>query len=149
SGLVTGATYTDANAALPAILIVAIAALLVAALVFSTAFFKTFRLTAISLGMLVVLGAVAIIGFPAAMQQFQVNPSQQSLEAEYINRHLEATRTAYGIDDVEVIPYTPSTEGESGALRQDAVTAASVRLLDPNLVSDTFRQLQQTRSYYA
>ena len=149
SGLVTGATYTDANAALPAILIVSIAALLVAVLVFSTAFVKTFRLTAISLGMLVVLGAVAIIGFPAAMQQFQVNPSEQSLESEYIDRHLEATRSAYGIDDVEVIPYTPSTEGESGALRQDAVTAASVRLLDPNLVSDTFRQLQQTRSYYA
>lgn len=149
SGLVTGATYTDVNAALPAMLIVSIAALLVAALVLSTAFFPTFRLTAIALAMLLVLGGVAIIGFPAAMQQFQVNPSQQSLEADYINRHLEATRTAYGIDDVEVTPYTPSTEGESGALRKDAVTAASVRLLDPNLVSDTFRQLQQTRSYYA
>lgn len=149
SGLVTGATYTDVNAALPAMLIVSIAALIVAALVFSTAFFKTFRLTAISLGMLLVLGGVAVVGFPAAMQQFQVNPSQQSLESEFINRHLEATRTAYGIDDVDVIPYTPSTQGESGALRKDAVTAASVRLLDPNLVSDTFRQLQQTRSYYA
>ena len=149
SGLVTGATYTDVNAALPAMLIVSIAALLVAALVFSTAYFKTFRLTAISLGMLLVLGGVAVVGFPAAMQQFQVNPSQQSLESEYIQRHLEATRDAYGIDDVDVIPYTPSTQGEPGALRQDAATAASVRLLDPNLVSDTFRQLQQSRSYYA
>src|SRR5699024_9371476 len=58
SGLVTGAIYTDVNAALPAMLIVSIAALIVAALVFSTAFFKTFRLTAISLGMLLVLGGV-------------------------------------------------------------------------------------------
>ncbi|WP_029088879.1 UPF0182 family protein [Brevibacterium album] len=149
TGLVTGATYADVHAALPAILIVAVAAAIVAALVFSTAYFRTFRLTAISLGMLVVLGGVAVLGFPAAVQQFQVNPSQQSLEADYINRHLEATRDAYGIDDVEVIPYTPNTDGEAGALRQDAVTAASVRLLDPSLVSDTFRQLQQSRSYYA
>jgi uncharacterized membrane protein (UPF0182 family) len=149
SGLVTGATYADVHAALPAILIVAVAAALVAALVFSTAYFRTFRLTAISVGMLVVLGGVAVLGFPAAVQQFQVNPSQQSLEADYINRHLEATRDAYDIDDVDVIPYNPQTEGEAGALRRDAVTAASVRLLDPNLVSDTFRQLQQSRSYYA
>src|SRR5699024_11495865 len=89
------------------------------------------------------------IAYPAMIQQFQVNPSQQSLESDYIQNNIDATRDAFDFDDIEVTPYEPSTSGEKGALRKDAETAASIRLLDPNLVSDTFRQLQQVRPYYS
>ena len=39
-------------------------------------------------------------------------------------------------------------EAEAGALRKDAETTANIRLLDPNLVSDAFAQLEQFRQYY-
>lgn len=148
AGIVTGATYTGDNITLPAMLIVAIATVAVAALFAANAFANVWKLSIVSVIVLIVLGGIAIIGLPATVQQFQVQPSEQSLENEYIQRNIDATRHAYGISEVEVIPYTPTVEGEPGALRADAETAASVRLLDPNLVSDTFRQLQQQRPFY-
>ena len=149
SGLIPGATYTAANVTLPAMLIVSLAAVVVAAVLAANAFRKVWRLSVVAVVMLFVLGAVSVIALPAAVQQFQVQPSEQNLENEYIQRNIDATRKAYGIDDVDVIPYTPKTDAQSGALRADAQTAASIRLLDPNLVSDTFRQLQQQRSFYS
>ncbi|WP_313420498.1 UPF0182 family membrane protein [Brevibacterium casei] len=148
-GIVPGVTYVDDRAALPAMAIVAIAAVLVALLFVYTAWKGNWRISIIATLTLLVLGGVSIIAYPALVQQFQVNPSQQSLESEYIQRNIDATREAFDCDDIEVTPYEPSTSGEKGALREDAETAASIRLLDPNLVSDTFRQLQQVRPYYS
>ncbi len=148
-GIVPGATYVDDRAALPAMAIVAIAAVLVALLFVYTAWKGNWRISIIATLTLLVLGGVSIIAYPALLQQFQVNPSQQSLESEYIQRNIDATREAFDFNDIEVTPYEPSTSGEAGALRADAETAASIRLLDPNLVSDTFRQLQQVRPYYS
>lgn len=149
SGLMAGASYTAVNITIPALLIIAIAAVVVAVLLAANAFRDMWKLSVVSVVMLLVLGAVSIIGLPAAVQQFMVQPSEQSLEKDYLQRNIDATRDAYGIADVEVQQYKPSTEGERGALRADADTAASIRLLDPNLVSDTFRQLQQQRSFYS
>ena len=44
---------------------------------------------------------------------------------------------------------TPQTTATSGQLRNDAETIPGIRLLDPSRVSDTFRQLEQIRQYYA
>src|SRR5690625_1721297 len=148
-GIVPGVTYVDDHAALPAMAIVAIAAVLVALLFVYTAWTGNWRISIIATLTLIVLGGVSIIAYPAMIQQFQVNPSQQSLESDYIQNNIDATRDAFDFDDIEVTPYEPSTSSEKGALRKDAETAASIRLLDPNLVSDTFRQLQQVRPYYS
>ncbi|SMX80267.1 UPF0182 family protein [Brevibacterium antiquum] len=148
-GIVPGVTYTDDRAALPAMAIVAIAAVLVAFLFVYTAWKGNWRISLIATATLIVLGGISIIAYPAMVQQFQVSPSQQSLESEYIQHNIDATRDAFDFNDIDVTPYEPSTSGEKGALRADAETAASIRLLDPNLVSDTFRQLQQVRPYYS
>ena len=148
-GIVPGVTYVDDHAALPAMAIVAIAAVLVALLFVYTAWKGNWRISIIATLTLIVLGGVSIIAYPALLQQFQVNPSQQSKESDYIQHNIDATRDAFDFDDIEVTPYEPSTSGKKGDLRKDAETAASIRLLDPNLVSDTFRQLQQVRPYYS
>ncbi len=148
-GIVPGVTYVDDRAALPAMAIVAIAAVIVALLFVYTAWKGNWRISLIATATLIVLGGVSIVAYPAMVQQFQVNPSQQSLESEYIQRNIDATREAFDFSDIDVTAYDPSTSGERGALREDAETAASIRLLDPNLVSDTFRQLQQVRPYYS
>ena len=46
-------------------------------------------------------------------------------------------------------PYNAQTTATSGQLRDDAETIPGIRLLDPSRVSDTFRQLEQIRQYYA
>ena len=86
--------------------------------------------------------------FPWAVQTFQVVPNERTLESPYIDRNLSATRAAYGIDDVLKVEYNATTDATPGALREDAETTASIRIIDPALVSSSFRQLEQFRQYY-
>ena len=44
--------------------------------------------------------------------------------------------------------YQATTEGEAGALADSAESTAQIRLLDPQIVSPTFKQLQQSKQYY-
>lgn len=147
-GLVSGATYTDVNAVIPTKAILAIAAGVVAILFVVAAVIGRWRLPLIGTAMLVVVAVVAGGIYPWVVQSFQVKPSEASLEQQYIQRNIDMTRQAYGLNDVEVIPYDAKTDATQGALRQDATTTANIRLLDPNLVSKTFEQLQQYRPYY-
>jgi uncharacterized membrane protein (UPF0182 family) len=143
-----GASYADVHAVIPAKGILTVVAIFVAALFIVTAFRGDWRLPAIGVGLMVV-SAIAIGGiYPAVVQRFQVNPNAQELEAEYIQRNIDATLTAFDIDGVEKEQYDATTEAEEGALRADADTAASIRLLDPQIVSPSFRQLQQNKQYY-
>ena len=147
-GRFTGAGYTGVNAVIPARGILAGIALITALLFIATAFSGSWRLPAIGVGLLVV-SAIAVGGiFPAVVQQFQVRPSEQVEETPYIQRNIEATRAAFGLQDVEEISYAAEREAERGALREDAQTAASIRILDPAVVPPAFRQLQQGRQYY-
>ncbi|EYR65213.1 membrane protein [Actinotalea ferrariae CF5-4] len=145
---VQGAFFSDVNAVMPSRLILAGVAVLVAALFVVAAFQGSWRLPAIGVGVMVV-AAVAIGGvYPSVVQRFQVAPNEQEAEAEYIQRNIDATRAAFDIDDIQVEPYNAVLEGEEGALRADADTTASIRLLDPSVVSNSFRQLQQNKQYY-
>ncbi|WP_402464123.1 UPF0182 family membrane protein [Isoptericola aurantiacus] len=143
-----GASYTDVHAVIPSKEILTGVAVLVAILFVVAAFRDTWRLPAIGVGLMVV-SAIAIGGiYPAVVQRFQVDPNAQSLEAPYIQRNIDATLSAFDIDDIESQQYDAVTEAEAGQLRDDADTTASVRLLDPQVVSPSFRQLQQNKQYY-
>jgi uncharacterized membrane protein (UPF0182 family) len=96
-----------------------------------------------------VIASVLIAGvYPAAIQQFQVKPSESTKEAPYIQKNIDATRLAYGIDQVEIKDYQATVETSAGQLANDAATIANIRLMDPNVLSATFRQLQQIKPYY-
>src|SRR5690606_35768310 len=70
--------------------------------------------------------------------------------APYVEKNLKATRDAYGIDGTQVTEYPGTSQTEDKSKLRDAVTdAASIRIMDPNIVSPTFQQLQQIRNYYA
>lgn len=143
-----GALYTDVTAVIPTKAILAIAALIVAALFIVAAVVGKWRLPVIGTAMLLITGILAGGVYPWVIQRFEVTPSEQSKEREYIQRNIDLTRLAYGLEDTEVTTYDATSEAEAGALREDAETTANIRLLDPNLVSDTFSQLQQFRQYY-
>ncbi len=143
-----GATFTDVNAVIPARAILAVAALVVAAAFVVAAVRGNWRLPAIGLGLMVVAAIVVGGIYPAIVQRFQVQPNQQDAEREYIQRNIDATLTAYDLDDVQVTDYNATVTAEPGALRADAETTASIRLLDPQIVSPSFKQLQQIRGFY-
>ncbi|WP_345673846.1 UPF0182 family protein [Yinghuangia aomiensis] len=143
----TGLRYTDANAVLPAKTILFIVALICAVLFFVNVFRRTWSLPVIGFG-LMVLSALLIGGlYPFIVERFQVKPNQQAKEAKYIEYNIKATRDAYGIADVQAEGYQGATDLKPG-LKDEAASAASIRLLDPNIVGPTFQQLQQLRQYY-
>ncbi|WP_432095083.1 UPF0182 family membrane protein [Streptomyces sp. bgisy100] len=145
----TGLRYVDANAYLPAKTILFCIAVICALLFFATLWRRTWQLPVIGFG-LMVLSAILIGGlYPAIVQKFQVQPNEQAKEAQYIQKNIDATRKAYDIDDSQVSDYSgKSTQTDDRKLRSDAESTASMRLLDPNIVSPTYQQLQQVRGYY-
>ena len=148
SGLYTGATYSDVNAAIPAAQILTAIAFVVAALFIVVAIVARWRLAVLGTGLMLVCAILLGGVWPGLVQTFQVVPNERTLEAEYINRNIEATKTAYGLDNVQQIQYNAKTTATAGALKADAQTAAQIRIIDPNLVSASFRQLEQYRQYY-
>ena len=147
--LITGMTFTDVNALLPAKAILAAIALVCALLFFANIFRRSWLLPTAGTALLVI-SSVLIAGiYPAAIQQFTVKPSESSKEAPFIQRNIDSTRAAYGIDGVIMQDYDATLTTNAGQLADDAATIANIRLMDPNVLSSTFRQLQQIKPYYA
>ena len=148
SRLITGLTYTDVNATLPAKAILSAIAVVCAILFFANIIRRSWLLPAAGTALLVV-SSVLIAGiYPGAIQQFQVKPSESSKEAPYIQRNIDATRAAYDLDVVVMQDYNATLSTSAGQLAKDAATIANIRLMDPNVLSATFRQLQQIKPYY-
>jgi uncharacterized membrane protein (UPF0182 family) len=147
--LITGLTYTDVNATLPAKAILSAIAVVCALLFFANIIRRSWLLPAAGSALLVV-SSVLIAGiYPGAIQQFQVKPSESSKEAPYIQRNIDATRAAYDLNGVVMQDYNATLSTSAGQLAKDAATIANIRLMDPNVLSATFRQLQQIKPYYS
>jgi uncharacterized protein len=147
--LFTGANYTDANAIIPGLQILALISAVVALAFVVTAIIGRWRISIIATALMVVSSLVVSGLYPWIVQTFQVVPNERTLESQFLQRNIDATRLAFDLDDVEVVEYDAKVVAEPGALRNDAATTASIRILDPALVSDAFRQLEQYRQYYS
>ena len=143
-----GAGFAEANATIPSRAILAGIALLVAVLFLVTAIVGRWRPAIVGTALFVVSSLLIAQAYPFVVQRFQVDPSARTLEAPFIDRNIDATRDAYGVNDLVEIPYDAVTETNEGALRQDAETTANIRIIDPALVTDSFAQLEQFRQYY-
>ncbi|WP_434741601.1 UPF0182 family membrane protein [Micromonospora sp. SH-82] len=145
-----GAGYADVNALLPAKEILAYISVVVAIaiIVFSNAVMRNLVWPGISLALLGV-SAVAIGGiYPWAVQTFEVRPSEKDKEAPYIQRSIEATRASFGLADTQPVRYAANNLTPPESLSTDTNVVQNIRLLDPQLVSETYTQRQQVRQFY-
>ena len=144
-GFVQGATYSVVNAQLPAVVLLALVAVLVAGLFLSTLKTDSWRLPLVASGLWVVVALLGGVIYPSLVQRLVVNPNQKDREAIYIERNIVATRQALGIGAV-------SEQSVSfGTLTSSAVTAdieplQNVRLLNPGVLVDRFRTDQGLKS---
>ncbi|HYV98616.1 MAG TPA: UPF0182 family protein [Gemmatimonadaceae bacterium] len=149
TGPFVGASYADVHAMLPAIRVSAVAGLVAAALVLAGAFrnaFPRYALYAIAGYM-----AIGIVGrgvFPALVQRLSVVPNELARETPYLQRHLEATRAAWGLDSVTTRDLAGDAQLSMADIRNNAPTIENVRLWERDLVQQTFGQLQEIRTYY-
>ena len=148
-GLVTGMTYTRDHAVLPSKNILMFIAVICAVLFFANILRRTWLLPGVGLA-LFAISAVLLGGvWPGLMQRFQVKPDEPDKEASYIGKNIQATRNAFGLEDTTVSEYNAQIKLSQAQLNTDAASLPGIRLADPQLLSDTFEQLQQVRGYYS
>ncbi len=146
----TGAGYTDINALLPAkeMLMYISIIVAIAILIFSNAVMRNLTGPAVALGLLLV-SAIAIGGiYPWGVQTFEVDPSRNTKEADYISRAIGQTRLGFGIDDAQKRDYTSGVTVPPASLATDQTVVPNIRQLDPAVVSEAYTQLAQVRSFY-
>ncbi|MDR3127922.1 MAG: UPF0182 family protein [Bifidobacteriaceae bacterium] len=144
----TGADFTAIHATLPSYYLAIGASLLVTICLISIVLRGKIKLPAIISAVSVVTVFLGFTVYPVIINNFVVNPNAQELENQYIQRSIQATKDAYGLNDVDIQPYNATTDAKPEALKKDAEAAAQIRLLDPQVVAPTFRQLQQNKQYY-
>ena len=148
-GVITGMTYTDDHAVLPAKNILLGISVICAVLFFVNVWRRTWLLPSVGLALLAVSAILLGLIWPGIVQQFQVKPSEADKEAPYIEKNIQATRTAYDVANVEVEKYDPATALGPGSATTVEEETSSVPLVDPQLVRDAFEQTQQVRAYYS
>ena len=147
-GQVTGASFTDVNAQLPALrLLIGIAIASAVALLVNIRF-KGWRLPIIAVGVWVAASILAGSVYPSLVQQFRVAPTEASAEEPFIARNIEATRRAYSLDEVETRPFPAAETLTAEDVLANRTTLENVRLWDPSVAGQTYRQLQIIRTYY-
>ncbi len=147
--LITGMAYTRDHSVLPAKNILMFIALICAVLFFANIIRRTWLLPGVAVA-LFAISAVLLGGvWPGLMQRFQVKPDEPDKEASYIAKNIQATRAAFDLEDTTVSNYAANTTLSQLQLNADSASLPGIRLVDPQLVSETFEQLQQVRGYYS
>ncbi len=148
-GAAFGAGYTDVHAQLPVTyVLMALAAITAVAIIISV--FQT-RLLFLPVGATVVWVVAGIAGgmiYPAAVQRFDVEPNELARERLYITRNIEATRTAYGLDNIEEQPYLARNSVTAEEIAANPGTIQSIRLWDHRPLLQTLDQIQTIRPLY-
>ncbi|MFZ9628202.1 MAG: UPF0182 family protein [Ilumatobacteraceae bacterium] len=141
-GAVRGITYAVDNAQLPAVLLLALIAVLTAVLYLSTLTTDRWRPAIVASALWAVVAIIGGVVYPAVVQSLIVKPNQRDKEAEYIAYNIEATRHALGIDKVEVRTVDFGTV-DRAAVAANVPALQDVRLVKPAAeMEDLFRNQQ-------
>ncbi len=150
-GVVDGALYTDVNAQLPAThLLIAISLGAVVLLVVNLRR-RGWIMPVIAVGLWAVVAIVMGGIYPAFVQRFQVEPNETTREAEYTQRNIDATRTAFGLipgEDLTEATFDYTIDLTAEELREHTDTVRNARVLDPLVVHPTFERFQAEREFY-
>ncbi len=150
-GVVDGALYTDVNAQLPAThLLIAISLGAVVLLVVNLRR-RGWIMPVIAVGLWAFVAIVMGGIYPAFVQRFQVEPNETTREAEYTQRNIDATRTAFGLipgEDLTEATFDYTIDLTAEELREHTDTVRNARVLDPLVVHPTFERFQAEREFY-
>lgn len=153
-GTVIGASYTDVHAQIPALWIMLVASVVCGILFLINIKYKGWKLPAVGLATIVLVGILAGQVYPFIMQQYVVGPQEMQREKEYIGYNIQATQDAYGIQnegvdpDIETTIFPVAFDLEAQDIANNALTIDNIRLWDPKLLLTVLQQRQALRQIY-
>lgn len=145
----TGAGYVETTVRLPGLyVLMALSFLTAAVLVWNIGRGRVLRLPLMLLATLLGVSILVHAVVPAFVQNAIVNPNEWGLQRQYIERHLVATRQAFGLDNVEERTFAATTNLTAADLQRNSPTLANVRIWDYQPLQRVFNSLQSFRQYY-
>lgn len=145
----TGAGYIETRVRLPGLHLLLLLSLYTAGtLVWNIRRGRVLRVPLIALAMLVLASVLVHAVIPASVQNTIVNPNEWGLQKPYIERHLTATRQAFGLDNVEERTFKAYTNLTLADLRRNSLTLSNVRIWDYQPLRMVFNSLQAFKQYY-
>ena len=145
----TGMGYTDNKAVLPAKEILAGIAVVCALLFLANIWRRTWLLPSVGVALFALSAIILGLIVPTVVQAIRVNPNVPDREGDYIKANIDATRSAYQLDQIDVRGVSSTPVLEDGRLQAlDGITGG-IPLVDPQIVSEIFEQQQQVRAYYS
>jgi uncharacterized membrane protein (UPF0182 family) len=147
-GVVTGASYTDVHVQSRALIVLLSIALLCAVIFFVNIRFKGWAFPAIAIGLLAVSSVLVGAIIPAAIQRFSVEPQELQREAPYIQRNIDATRRAFGLDRIDSTSPSVIPDVTQSEVSANTPTVSNIRLWDPQILKQNYDVLQRLRQYY-
>src|SRR5438445_247758 len=147
-GKITGASYTDIHAELPALRLLVVISIIGAILFLVNIRFRGWYLPIAGAGLWFLTSVVAAGVYPFVIQRFVVAPAQLQKETPYIQRNITATRAAYGIN-ITSQPYTDTGTITGEAIAREGTTLSNIRLWDPATLQTAYQTLQEIPPYYS
>jgi hypothetical protein len=147
-GVVTGASYTDVKAQLPALNLLIFISIVAAGLFIWNIWRRGWVLPIIAVGLWGFVSIVIGTIYPAGVQKFRVEPNEFQNEREYIERNIAATREAFNLDGIKSEPFDYQQNLDSTTVNQNAASIENARLWDPAVTQATYQSLQGLQTFY-
>jgi uncharacterized membrane protein (UPF0182 family) len=147
-GVVFGPGYTDVTTQVGMMKILMGATVFCGITILVFAFRRDWRVPAAGLG---VFFAVLIVGtgiYPSLVQKFKVVPNEITLEKPYLEKNIQYTNLAYGLDNIKYQQFPAEERLTREDLKRNELTVKNIRLWDHAPLLATYSQLQEIRTYY-
>lgn len=97
-----------------------------------------------------VMIAVGLLGTGAALlvQNFIVSPDEINKESKYLERNIEYTQYAYGLDNVNMKAFKATEDLTSEDIANNEETVSNIRINDYDPAKTFYNQTQSIRQYY-
>lgn len=143
-----GPGFTDVTARLPALRLLILVAVAGAVLFIVNIFRRGWTLAAVAVGSWIVVAIAAGAIYPAVIQRFSVTPNALTKETPYIEHNLKFTRSAWGLDNVEVRAFSATEKLTADDIEANSLTIDNLRLWDTSVLPRTYQNFQELRPYY-
>ncbi len=147
-GVIFGAGYTDVHAQWLAWRILIVIAVISGLLLLVGVLRRWKHSLMIPIGLWIALAIILGSIFPAIVQRFQVEPSELARERPYIERNIQFTRLAFGLNQIEEKDIPVELAPSEQDIAQNSATINNIRLWDHRPLKDTYNQIQSIRLYY-
>ncbi len=147
----TGALATDVNVQLPALNLLILVSLVGAVLFAVNMARPGWGLPIVAVGLWALTHLIVGGIYPAFYQQIRVESADRAArEDEFVERNIEATRFAYGLDEdrLQVVDFDYSEVLTGEEVEGNADVISDVAIVDPHLTAPLFTRSQSEREYF-